>query len=1363
MSSLIEEFNEQSNEAITPSYGGVMNTFLLDTGFETSDPVMLETGFVSTGLAEDDSRIFTLDRVQFQFPAALVAMTVSNEVLIMALETNHILRIDLQQAHDVEDIEIPKKPGEVKIYKIFLDPTGRHLLITTEQGENFYLFKKWKKAKPLSKLKSIIIESVAWNKFTGVSSDISTKKILVGSRNGLIFEIEIEPTEEYFKKEEKFCKQVYSINENMPITGLRFEQFPTNPRKYFIVATTPTRIYQFIGNANPNADFDGGSMFETLFSKYEVNPGFQELPGNLDYSELHFFTPFQDLQYQGTPKNFAWLTGPGIYHGSLVFGSQEIGDSVIDSAQLLPYPATPSETDSSALVSESPLSITLTEFHFILLYKERIRAICQLNDQIVYEEVIPLKANEVVRTMTVDTVKNTFWIYTDSSIFELIITKEDRDVWKLYLDKQMFDTALTYCKNPAQRDKVLTTQADYYFSQGRFILSAKYYAQSTVPFEEVALKFVERDERDALRDYLMNKLEKLRRVDLTQKTMIATWLVEIFLSKINLLEDKAASGAGVEESESYKTEQKLLVDDFKTFLQTYKTDLDKRTTYNLIASHGRTEELLYYATLIGDHEKVISHWIAEKDYKQALDVLSKQGSVDIFYKFAPVLMENAPYETVSVLMRQTELDPQYLIPALLKYDHSKTSDNISTNQAIRYLQYVIQQTNNVDPAIHNFLLTLYATQPTSDETDLLKFLATEGHEPHYNLDYALRLCTQNGRMQSCVHIYSNMELYEEAVDLALKHGDIELAIINADKPEDDKPLRKKLWLKIARHVVEKEGDIKTAMNYLQRCELLKIEDILPFFPDFVLIDEFKEEIITALEEYNTHINDLKADMEEATKSAESIRLDIRELRCRFATVSTDERCSLCDFPLLTRQFYVFPCQHAFHSDCLITQVTKHLKTKQLRRILDLQDQIARFIMSDNAATPGDDAVVIVPKVDQLKDELDDLVASECILCGDIMIKSIEQPFIKEEESEILASWTVADHLKFHHIKLVAFMKAKLYLTHSSFHTPNSRHEKFILDHPFNHQVELFLPGDISLHQAHSCSRKGFYYRAELPLTYFIEKSFVQEYIATGEVIALSLSEGIDITNVFALDGKGNLILHLTKDTYEELGLTGKPAKFGPKRQRYVVTIDVLADSMIPGKKGYERIKWCFEHTLSGNFPFLISYVNVADKKYREINFPSAIKTQKIFLNESLSRIENILTPDLNSIKLTTNKEEWISNAIEIYDWIGMASIKAQRIREQDSVDPYISTYRSPEPCSSQNGILVRWTGFVSGNNDSESIPLPWASLSVCGFQDSPISWRPHEHGYLMNGDNNYTFLMSPNVNDVAYILFQSLGPFDNFS
>lgn len=67
----------------------------------------------------------------------------------------------------------------------------------------------------------------------------------------------------------------------------------------------------------------------------------------------------------------------------------------------------------------------------------------------------------------------------------------------------------------------------------------------------------------------------------------------------------------------------------------------------------------------------------------------------------------------------------------------------------------------------------------------------------------------------------------------------------ADKVEDDEDLRKKLWLMIAKHVIQQEKGVKRenirkAIAFLKETNgLLKIEDILPFFPDFALIDDFK--------------------------------------------------------------------------------------------------------------------------------------------------------------------------------------------------------------------------------------------------------------------------------------------------------------------------------------------------------------------------------------------------------------------------------------------------------------------------------------------------------------------------------------------
>ena len=53
--------------------------------------------------------------------------------------------------------------------------------------------------------------------------------------------------------------------------------------------------------------------------------------------------------------------------------------------------------------------------------------------------------------------------------------------------------------------------------------------------------------------------------------------------------------------------------------------------------------------------------------------------------------------------------------------------------------------------------------------------------------------------------------------------DVDLAKQCADLPEEDEELRKKLWLKIARHVVQEEEDVQTAMACLASCPLLKIE------------------------------------------------------------------------------------------------------------------------------------------------------------------------------------------------------------------------------------------------------------------------------------------------------------------------------------------------------------------------------------------------------------------------------------------------------------------------------------------------------------------------------------------------------------
>lgn len=166
-------------------------------------------------------------------------------------------------------------------------------------------------------------------------------------------------------------------------------------------------------------------------------------------------------------------------------------------------------------------------------------------------------------------------------------------------------------------------------------------------------------------------------------------------------------------------------------------------------------------------------------------------------------------------LKQSALDPLRLIPSLLQLQHLPR-DPLVPNQAVRYLNHVVFNNHNTSSTVHNLLVTFHVSSSSSspgDDSPLLRFLMTAPSnpltgKPYYDLDYALRLCKKAGRTQLCVHIYSKLGLYENSVDLALQKGDLELAKINADMPEDDPQLRKKLWLKIARYVVQDKKDIK---------------------------------------------------------------------------------------------------------------------------------------------------------------------------------------------------------------------------------------------------------------------------------------------------------------------------------------------------------------------------------------------------------------------------------------------------------------------------------------------------------------------------------------------------------------------------
>ena len=891
------------------------------------------SGFIA-GMHDDAQLpIFDVQKVQMRFDisADFVAAQVANNVLVLALSTGRILRFDLDNPEDIDDIDLPKRPAEIGVIrKLFLDPSASHLLITTTLGENYYLHTQSRQPKALGKTpRGTQIESVAWNPSQPTAS---TREILLGTVDGSVYETFIEPSAEFYRSQEKYFRLVYSPQDG-PVIGLHADILSTRPETRRVLVATQHKLLHFVGRTGGRGYESNGSIYAKLFESesptvHEVDRGTAASPSCLATSPDSPDTPTTVSDGVSPERAYAWLSTPGIFHGELknsVPDLVSLGKQVFRESKTFPQSRLPpvQTAGGRSRVTQPPISsMILSQFHMLALVEGRLTGINRLDETVVYNQQI-LETGQANLGLFADHQKNTFWMFTAQEIFEIVVTDEARDVWKIMLNQGQYDTAQNYAKTPEQKDAVASKTGDHLMSQGKFADAAVILGKSTKAFEDVALAFIDKGEQDALRKYLLVKLSIIKKSSIMQRMMLASWLLELYMAKLNQLDDTISTRAELTTngsgSSSTDTERHLPIirKEFQDFVTKYKPDLDRKTAYEIISAHGREEELLFYANVVEDYNYVLSYWVNRERWNEAMTVLKKQTDPQMFYRYSSVLMAHVAIELVEVLTRQTNLDTKKIIPALLNYNRIVGNTvPLKENQAVKYLRFCIDRELSSEPAVHNTLISMYAAHPTQDESALLSYLKTQGDRGYYDADFALRLCIAHKRVQSAVHVYEMMHQYASAVDLALKYDEVELAASVADQPDLDHASRKKLWLKVAKKVIGQNVGIKSAIEFLKRCELLRIEDLIPFFPDFVVIDDFKEEICAALEQYSRQIDDLKREMDESASTAQHIKSDIKGLDQRYAIVEPGERCWKCRLPLLMRQFFVFPCQHAFHADCL---------------------------------------------------------------------------------------------------------------------------------------------------------------------------------------------------------------------------------------------------------------------------------------------------------------------------------------------------------------------------------------------------------------------------------------------------------------
>ena len=992
-------------------------------------------GLGSLQSAQDDALpIFDVQRVDMQFSlsAEFVAAQVANNTLVLALQTGRIMRIDLESPSDIDDIDLPKKPSEIgTIRRIFLDPTASHLIVSTNLGQNYYLHTQSRTPKPLSRLRDVLIECVSWNPSQPTAS---TREILVGSTDGNIYETFLELSTEMFRRDEKYVKNVYKTE--APVCNIWTDVTGSRSDIRRILVATAGRLLHFTGRNGKQSSEGSGSAYSRIFESespviHEPDPG-QRRPTTSGFAVTPEPPDTPTFDASRPERIFAWLSAQKVLHGKLLTSptTPDLGRRLYDDATVSSNFALSSASDGIKIDKNHGDFIALTQWHILQVFGNKIIATNRLDNSVIYNQAI-LATTERPIALLADYKKNTFWFFTNKAIFEIVVRDEDRDIWKVLMKRQKFEEALQYANNAVQKDAVATASGDYLIKSGKYAEAAAVYGKSTKPFEEVSLQFLDKGQRDALRKYLITKLSTLKKSSIMQRIMVSSWLIELFMSKLNSLDDMVSTGAelaGDNTPTDVQDQLRNVKQEFYDYVRKHKNDLDPKTAYEIISSHGREDELLFFATTVNDYNYVLSYWVQRGAWAEALQALNRQPSPDIIYQYSSALMTHASFSFVEILMRQSNLDPRKLIPACLAYNETASSYSVplKENQAVRYLLFEINQHECRDSAVHNTLISIYASSPSTDESALLAYLEHQTPPSYsrdetqpYDGDFALRLCMQHTRICSAVHIYGTMLQYDPAVNLALQYNQTDLAVSVAERPEHEPATRKKLWLAIARSVIAGEtpatlenvphanknsdepkglerrdykqqepASIKTALALLRRAPpgVLRIEDLLPLFPDFVLIDDFKEEICEALESYARQIDELRQEMDDSAATASRIKREVADLDKRWVLLEPGEGCGVCGEVLLDRRFWVWGCGHGVHGDCVVREVGRKAPKSVSRRVREIRSVL------EGSGVEGQRREILVK-------ELDDILGRECPLCGEMAVRMVDEGFgvTKEEE------------------------------------------------------------------------------------------------------------------------------------------------------------------------------------------------------------------------------------------------------------------------------------------------------------------------------------------------------------------------------
>ncbi|XP_070775547.1 ribonuclease P protein subunit p40 [Enoplosus armatus] len=315
---------------------------------------------------------------------------------------------------------------------------------------------------------------------------------------------------------------------------------------------------------------------------------------------------------------------------------------------------------------------------------------------------------------------------------------------------------------------------------------------------------------------------------------------------------------------------------------------------------------------------------------------------------------------------------------------------------------------------------------------------------------------------------------------------------------------------------------------------------------------------------------------------------------------------------------------------------------------------------------------------------------------------------------------------------------------------------------FNYKVSVLLP-ECSSAPSHLDaalnSFNSFYLIRKLPIYELLDKHFLETAVYQGSVYGVSHRTRIDEDNCVALRPNGHLSLSLDKDSFELLGVEGKPSRFNHRTNcRFVVSIDLTDSSVAPGGRGYQRLLTGLRSRLQLKTDFLLSHHPGGGACLQPL-------LSRYDWSEHRPEVSSHTLTDLSCPALLTSDLQ-SRDPHSFLEWLGAVDA---HVSCENSSSSFLSSLVCPEPkttvsralSASIRGLLLPQDIHRLIHEIRHYLEQPrlesWVSLTVHGFVDSPVSWGSSEHGVLRGGENFYSLLM---FHDHTYHLHLATGAHD---